>query len=317
MSSFSTRVLYLADDPVAPLIPNGPVDKLESIALKSILIGNRMEVKLYANGNILSNHSNCTTLLEASSRDLVLETVFNADETKVHIKESGHEYTGCWIHLHSSITDPFVYFAAVSPLKPDQFASRMVIRQLFEENTIALNRDPKLWHYRSKVPVSVSATQEQTMKVSFTGEKYNDGGYSKPISTISKLDCDDITFRQNQIESDVSNIRNGPVYIRANGNFMMYDKTGATVDLKEEFQWPAAKRYLYFTIRSKSTHIWTPIITCDILKRVLVHMLSIFFATERTIRSNAAIQICLLLFLVPPKYIMHSMQRLAVSTNGT
>ena len=93
------------------------------------------------------------------------------------------------------------------------------------------------------------------MKVSFTGEKYNDGGYSKPISTIWKLDCDDITFRQNQIESDVSNVRNGPVYIRANGNFMMYDKTGTTVDLKEEFQWPATKKYLYFTIRSKSTHL--------------------------------------------------------------
>ena len=75
MYSFSTRVLYLADDPVAPLIPNGPVDKLESIALKSILIGNRMEVKLYANGNILSNHSNCTTLLKASSRSCIGDCV--------------------------------------------------------------------------------------------------------------------------------------------------------------------------------------------------------------------------------------------------
>ena len=161
------------------------------------------------------------------------------------------------------------------------------------------------------MPVSVSATQEQTMKVSFTGEKYNDGGYSKPISTISKLDCDDITFRQNQIESDVSNVRNGPVYIRANGNFMMYDKTGATVDLKEEFQWPATKRYLYFTIRSKSTYL-DPNNHLRHLKSTGT-TLSIFFATERTIRSNAAIQICLLLFLVPPKYIMHSMQRLVAS----
>ena len=118
MYSFSTRVLYLADDPVALLIPNGPVDKLESIALKSILIGNRMEVKLYANGNILSNQAAIrTTLLKASSRDLVLEIVFNADETKV-AQESGHEYIqAVWIQfLHSSITDPFVYFAAVSPL---------------------------------------------------------------------------------------------------------------------------------------------------------------------------------------------------------
>ena len=83
------------------------------------------------------------------------------------------------------------------------------------------------------------------MEVSFTGEKYNDGGYSKPISTISKLDCGDTTNGQ------------GQVYIRANGDFMMYNKDGATVNLKEEFLaiWPATKRYLYFTIRSKSTHL--------------------------------------------------------------
>ena len=81
------------------------------------------------------------------------------------------------------------------------------------------------------------------MEVSFTGEKYNDGGYSKPISTISKLDCGDTTNG------------NGKVYIRANGDFMMYNKDGATVNLKEEFPWPATKRYLYFTIRSKSKHL--------------------------------------------------------------
>ena len=97
---------------------------------------------------------------------------------------------------------------------------------------------------------------------------------------------------------------------------MMYDKTGATVDLKEEFQWPATKRYLYFTIRSKSTYLDPNNHLRHFEKGSGMHVVH-FFATERTIRSNAAIQICLLLFLVPPKYIMHSMQRLVVSTKGT
>jgi hypothetical protein len=88
------------------------------------------------------------------------------------------------------VKDPFVYFAAIQPLKPNEFASRLLVRKQLEETTLMLKTNEQLWHYvtTSQVTISNDKEEEEEIKITFAGEEMNDGSYTKKNYRAFKIE---------------------------------------------------------------------------------------------------------------------------------